>query len=147
MREQFWLHYRLEELAEDEWEALCDGCGRCCLHRFERARGDGYFLTRAACRLLDTDSCQCRDYAGRFSQVESCLAVRSLEPEQYDWLPETCAYRLLKAGESLPAWHPLMSGDRNSVITAGVSVAGQVFSEDHIHPDEIESLVLEPDVD
>ena len=143
MRENFWSNYTLDELDDDEWEALCDGCGRCCLVRFETKDKQDVILTRAACRLLDTSNCRCSDYNNRFKKVKGCLSIRNLASEEYRWLPKTCAYRRLKFAEKLPDWHPLLSGSQNSVDDAGVSVAGRVFSEDHIHPDEIESLLLE----
>ncbi len=142
MKDQFWKGRTLESLDDAEWEALCDGCGRCCLVRFEDASGGGVFYTIAACRLLDPLKARCTAYAERSQRVSGCLSVRHLARDRYRWLPETCAYRLLAEGRDLPDWHPLVSGDPRSVVSAGVSVAGRVVSEDNIHPDELESLVL-----
>jgi uncharacterized cysteine cluster protein YcgN (CxxCxxCC family) len=142
MSEAFWRDKRLEDLDDTEWESLCDGCGRCCLVRFEDDSGKGVFYTRAACRLLDTTTCRCTDYANRFQRVRGCLSIRSLSRDDYRWLPATCAYRILADGGDLPWWHPLVSGDPDTVAESGVSVAGRVFGEEFIHPDELETLVL-----
>lgn len=142
MSPEFWKSVPLHLLSDEQWESLCDGCGRCCLVRFEDESDQGVFYTRAACRLLDTRTCRCSDYANRFDAVPGCLSIRSLAIENYNWLPSTCAYRLLAGGEDLPWWHPLVSGDPGTVVEAGVSVAGRVFSEENIHPEELESMVL-----
>ncbi len=142
MQEEFWKGRSLDSLDDEEWEALCDGCGRCCLVRFENPAGDGVFYTLAACRLLDPLKARCSDYRKRFQRVSGCLSVRDLEPAQYRWLPQTCAYRVLAEGGELADWHPLVSGDPRSVAAAGISVAGRVVSEDHVHPDDLEQLVL-----
>ncbi len=138
----YWKYTPLENLNDAQWEALCDGCGRCCLVRFEDEATGEIFYTLASCRLLDTDSCQCLDYDNRFDRVPGCLSIRRLTDREYRWLPVTCAYRIVHEREELPEWHPLLSGDQNSVVSAGVSVAGRVFNEDNIHPEEIEYLVL-----
>ena len=119
----FWLHTPLSRLTEREWESLCDGCGRCCLHKVEDRRSGEVYYTRAACRLLDCERCRCRDYAHRSEQVPRCLRITpinlvTLRP----WLPATCAYRLLAEGRDLYPWHPLISGDPESVHQAGISV-------------------------
>ncbi len=142
MSERFWEILDLEEMSDAQWESLCDGCGRCCLVRFEDDSAEGVFYTRAACRLLDPLTCRCGDYANRFRRVPGCLSVKRLARENYRWLPSTCAYRLLAEGGTLPWWHPLVSQDRSTVAEAGVSVAGRVVGEDHVHPAELESLVL-----
>ncbi len=142
MSQPFWESVPLAQMSDAQWESLCDGCGRCCLVRFEDDSDEGVFYTRAACRLLDTERCRCTDYAHRFRRVPGCLAVRELPREHYRWLPSSCAYRRLAEGRGLADWHPLVSGTPDSVVEAGVSVAGRVVSEDHVHPLELESLVL-----
>lgn len=142
MTRPFWERLTLEEMSDSEWESLCDGCGRCCLLRFEDDSPEGVFYTRAACRLLDTSTCRCTDYDNRYARVSGCLSVRRLSRGEYGWLPSTCAYRLLAEGGTLPWWHPLVSGDPATVVDAGVSVAGRVVSEDNVHPAELEWLVL-----
>ncbi len=132
----------LEELNDAEWEALCDGCGRCCLHRFFDERTGMILETDVACRLLDLEHCRCTDYARRLERVEGCIRVRDLSPAEYAWLPETCAYRLRAEGRPLPDWHPLVSGSAASVHEAGVSVAGFAVSELAVDEDEIERRIV-----
>ena len=120
----------LETLDEREWEALCDGCGRCCLHKLEEEDTGELAYTWLACRLLDCGTGRCSDYAHRSDKVPDCLRVTLDTVAEYDWLPPTCAYRLRHLGLRLPDWHPLLSGDPDSVRAAGVSVAGRVVRED-----------------
>jgi uncharacterized protein len=129
MAAPFWER-PLETLDEREWEALCDGCGRCCLHKLEDEDTGELAYTWLACRLLDCDTGRCSDYAYRSAKVPDCLRVTLETVAEYDWLPPTCAYRLRHLGRRLPDWHPLLSGDPDSVRAAGVSVAGRVVRED-----------------
>ncbi|MFP4160787.1 MAG: YcgN family cysteine cluster protein [Ectothiorhodospira sp.] len=131
----FWEGRPLEDLSRDEWEALCDGCGRCCLHKLQDADTDEIYFTDVACRLLDLHSCRCGDYARRTRHVPDCIALWPDEVAQTPWLPSTCAYRLLAQGDPLPEWHPLVSGDPQSVHAAGVSVRGRVISEEAMDDD------------
>ncbi|MBV7265058.1 YcgN family cysteine cluster protein [Erythrobacter ani] len=128
LREQFWER-PLAELTRAEWEALCDGCGRCCLHKIEDADTAEIIDTNVACRLLDTGTAKCSDYRNRKAFVPDCLRLTLAIVEDVPWLPETCAYRVRAAGRPLPGWHYLISGDRDAVHRAGVSVAGRVVSE------------------
>jgi len=129
MTEGFWKRKSLAEMNRDEWESLCDGCALCCLQKLEdEDTGDIYF-TDIACRLLDTDSCRCTDYAARAKLVASCLVLSADKPEAFRWLPATCAYRLLAAGADLPDWHPLVTGDPDSVHDAGISAREKCISE------------------
>ncbi len=135
---EFWKDKALHELTAGEWEALCDGCGRCCLHKLEDEDTGELYFTNVACRLLDLQSCRCRDYARRTERVPDCLVLTPTSSvELFEQLPSTCAYRLLAGGPSLPAWHPLRSGDADSVHTAGISVRAKVVSEDYIHPEQL----------
>lgn len=120
----------LETLDAAEWEALCDGCGRCCLHKLEDEDTGELVHTWLACRLLDCATGRCSNYAERTRIVPDCLRVDIHTVAEYAWLPPTCAYRLRHQGQPLPDWHPLVSGDPNSVRAAGVSVAGRVVRED-----------------
>ena len=117
-------------MTPEEWESLCDRCGLCCLHKLEdEDTGDLYF-TNVACRLLDPHTCQCIDYSNRASQVNDCICVTPDELAAYEWLPESCAYRLVASGRGLPSWHHLRTGDYESMHRAGISPRGSVVSED-----------------
>lgn len=121
-----------------EWESLCDGCGRCCLLKFEDVDTGRIAYTDVACRLLDCESCRCRDYPRRTRLVKECLDLRAGDVSSFRTLPSTCAYRLLSEGRDLPEWHPLVTGDPASVHEAGISVRGKVTSEEFVHPDDLE---------
>jgi uncharacterized cysteine cluster protein YcgN (CxxCxxCC family) len=133
LRDTFW-ELPLGELTRAEWEALCDGCGRCCLHKIEDADTGAIEHTNVACKLLDCESAQCKDYRNRRAFVPDCLRLTLKIVEDVPWLPSTCAYRLRAAGERLHGWHYLISGDREDVVRAGVGVAGRVVSETEAGP-------------
>ena len=129
MAEAFWKRKSLAEMSAGEWESLCDGCGLCCMHKVEEEDTGELFYTNLACRLLDTESCRCTDYAHRAQLVSDCLRLSPASTDAFEWLPATCAYRLLSRGRDLPDWHPLLTGDPESVHAAGISVRGKVVSE------------------
>lgn len=129
MDEEFWKHKTLAEMNATEWESLCDGCALCCLHKLEDEDSGEIFYTDIACKLLDTSTCRCTDYSARAKKVKSCLVLSPDEPETFKWLPGSCAYRLLADGNDLPEWHPLITGDPDSVHRAGISALGNITSE------------------
>jgi uncharacterized cysteine cluster protein YcgN (CxxCxxCC family) len=127
-----------------EWEALCDGCGKCCLNKLEDADTGEVALTCLACRLFDDETCRCGNYPERKSLVPECVVLTpgNLATHAY-WMPETCAYRLLHAGRPLPAWHPLRTGDPGSVHAAGVSVRGLTLPEFSVPQEDWEDYVID----
>ncbi len=128
-KKPFWQEKTLSQMSFPEWESLCDGCARCCLHKLEDEDSGEIFFTRVACRLLDIETCRCTRYADRCRLVTDCLDLRS-GFTQFHWLPSSCAYRLLAEGKDLPAWHPLISGDPGTVRGAGMMVNLFAISED-----------------
>ncbi|MFC3639739.1 YcgN family cysteine cluster protein [Camelimonas fluminis] len=145
--EPFWRVTALEDMDDRQWESLCDGCGRCCLIKLEDEDTGRIHYTDVGCRLLDGDTCRCRDYPNRQSQVPDCVRLTPEIVRSLTWLPPTCAYRLLREGADLPWWHPLVSGDPETVAAAGVSVRGRLSgSEQDMEPEElIERIVRWPD--
>ncbi|HET9427584.1 MAG TPA: YcgN family cysteine cluster protein [Allosphingosinicella sp.] len=129
LRERFW-ELPLAELTRAEWEALCDGCGKCCLHKLEDEVTGELFATNVACRLLDRRSCRCSDYRDRRAYVPDCVRLSQANISKMDWLPSTCAYRLRHENRPLHDWHYLVSGDPDSVHAAGMSVRGWTVTED-----------------
>jgi uncharacterized protein len=127
--DRFWETTPLDRLDRAQWEALCDGCGKCCLHKLEDDETGEFFPTNVACKLLDRRSAQCSDYKHRHAFVPDCIRLTPAKLATMDWLPTSCAYVLRAEGKSLPDWHYLNSGDRESVHDAGKSVRGWTISE------------------
>ena len=125
----FWKSKTLAEMSRAEWESLCDGCGRCCLHKLRDEATDALAYTEVACRLLDLQSCRCSDYAARKQRVPDCVKLTPKKLAAIDWLPPSCAYRMVAEGRDLAWWHPLVSGDPETVHRAGVSVRGRAVDE------------------
>ena len=130
MTERFWEDRPLDRLDRGQWEALCDGCGKCCLHKLEDEETGELFPTNVACRLLDRRTAQCSDYRHRRAYVPDCVRLTPGNVRSIDWLPSTCAYRLRAEGRPLPDWHYLVCGDREAVKRAGHSVSGWTISEE-----------------
>ncbi|MGV3554848.1 MAG: YcgN family cysteine cluster protein [Croceibacterium sp.] len=133
LRERFW-ELPLAELGRAEWEALCDGCGHCCLHKLEDEDTGEIAGTNVACKLLDTATARCSDYRHRKAYVPDCLRLTLKLVDTVPWLPATCAYRVRAEGRPLPEWHPLLTGSREAMIPAGACVAGKVVSESDAGP-------------
>lgn len=129
--EPYWTSKPLAEMSDEEWESLCDGCAKCCLNKIEDEDTGELFFTNAACQMLDLASCRCTDYRHRCTRVPTCLDLRA-DFTRFDWLPSTCAYRRLHEGLELPSWHPLLTGDRESVHRAGESVRDFAICENDV---------------
>jgi uncharacterized cysteine cluster protein YcgN (CxxCxxCC family) len=133
----FWTNKPMTEFSYEEWESLCDGCGKCCLIKLEDVDSGEIHYTDVGCTLLDGKTCLCRDYANRKQIVPDCVILTPDRLEQIPWMPQSCSYRLIYEGKDLPDWHPLITSDPNSTHQAGQSVAGQIISEDDIDEDDL----------
>ena len=140
----FWQRKKLDEMSQEEWESLCDGCAKCCLHKLQDIDTGELSFTNVACRLLDIGACQCGSYERRATLVPDCVVLNPQNVSELFWMPSTCAYRLLAEEKPLPHWHPLVSGDPDSVHRAGISVRGRCISERHAGPLEHHVLDHEP---
>ena len=139
--DRFWER-PLESLSRGEWEALCDGCGQCCLHKVEDEDSGEIFRTNVACKLLDLKTAQCKDYRHRRAYVPDCIRLTLRNAARFEWLPDSCAYRRRAHGLPLPDWHYLISGDRDAVHSSGSSVIGKVIDEQFAGP--LENHILWP---
>lgn len=142
LRPNFWKQYSLDQLNQAEWEALCDGCGLCCLIKLEDEDTAEVAYTKVACKLLDCKTAQCSDYAHRQQQVPDCIQLTFEQLQNISWLPSSCAYRRLSEGKNLPSWHYLVTGSRKSVINAKKSVAGRCISETEVDEEQIEEYIV-----
>ena len=138
----FWETKRIDELTQPEWESLCDGCGQCCLLKVEDEDTGDVFLTRLACRQLDVGRCRCKDYANRHDIMPDCITLGPENVEEIAWLPESCAYRRVAEGRGLAWWHPLVSGDPDTVHQAGVSVRDWAVGEDPARVANIQHFII-----
>lgn len=142
LREKFWENYSLDSLTQNEWEALCDGCALCCLHKLEDEDTGKVAITDVCCRYLDMDTCQCTDYSNRHTNVPDCVPFDAQSAKAFFWLPETCAYRRLANGQALPYWHYLLTGDKRQVHELMVSVQHQGVVETLVPEDEWQERVI-----
>ena len=125
----FWKTKKLTEMNREEWESLCDSCGKCCLNKLEDEDTSEVVFTSVVCDLIDPETCRCTRYQQRTQLVPDCIDIKQEAFVQYDWLPSTCAYRLVAEGKDLPSWHPLVTGDPESVHEAGVSIRSYAIKE------------------
>jgi uncharacterized cysteine cluster protein YcgN (CxxCxxCC family) len=139
----FWKTIALTQMRRGQWESLCDGCGRCCLQKFQDGRTGKVTYTWVSCYLLDTRACRCSDYANRTTRVPDCLVLTPHQIARLRWLPKTCAYRLLSEGKDLHTWHPLVSGDPESVHRAGISVRDKAICEVYVHPADVDFYAID----
>ena len=138
---KFWQHKTLAQMTKSEWESLCDGCAKCCLLKLQDQDTEQVFYTSVACKLLDLQTCSCTDYQNRNSRVPECIWLKSDDLNHLDWLPSTCAYRLLSEGRDLPSWHHLVSGDTNTVFSSGVAIAS--FAIQDVAEEDLEDFIIE----
>jgi len=143
LSETFWREKSLEEMSSSEWESLCDGCARCCLIKLEDEETEQVHYTGVVCRYLEQEDCRCTQYPDRSVLVPDCVQLTPGGARDYGWRPDTCAYRLVANGQDLPDWHHLVSGSRETVHTAGMSVRGRCLSEEYVHPDAFEDQVIQ----
>ena len=137
----FWETKTLAQMSQEEWESLCDGCGRCCLYILHNEETGDVFETDVACRLFDAKRRRCTDYENRSARVPDCVRLTPENAKALHWMPQTCAYRRLARGEALPDWHPLVTGDRDSVARAGAAVPPDLVPEDEIDDELLESRI------
>jgi len=139
----FWRRKAMKDMSPAEWESLCDGCGRCCLNKLQEEGTDRTYYTDVGCKLLDGQTCRCTDYADRSVKVKDCVTLTTRNINRISWLPPTCGYKLVAAGKDLYWWHPLVSGDPETVHQAGVSVRGKVgASEVDVKDKDLEDHIV-----
>ena len=141
--EPFWSGKRLDQLTSTQWEALCDGCGRCCLEKLKDPKTGKVQYTRVACWLLDLETCRCTDYEMRHALMPDCFQLSPENIGRLHWMPKTCAYRLVAENKALPAWHPLVSGDADSVHAAGISIRDKAISPQGLQLDDLIKYVMQ----
>ncbi len=139
----FWETKTLSEMTTTEWESLCDHCARCCLLKLEDIDTGKVFYTNVSCKLLDMEKCQCTQYSERSTLVPDCVTLTANEINELNWMPSSCAYRLLSEGKSLPTWHPLLTGNQASVAEAGISISSYATNEDEIAGDDIQDYIID----
>lgn len=141
--EPFWKTKQLEEMNQQEWESLCDGCAQCCLQKLEDMDTGEVYVTQIVCGLLDMNTCQCSAYSDRSERVPSCITMTPKDVRDIKWMPATCAYRLLAENRPLPEWHPLVSGRKESVIEADISIKDKAISENDVAESDWPEYIVE----
>ncbi|OPX55877.1 hypothetical protein SAMN02745127_01051 [Oceanospirillum multiglobuliferum] len=139
---RFWETKTLQQLSTEEWESLCDGCAKCCLHKLEDDEDGTVYYTDVACELLDIMQCRCNDYPNRQTRIPSCIKLTPEHEEAFSWLPSTCAYRLVKDGQPLPEWHHLVSGKADSIHKARQSIRRRAISAQVVPEEEMELHII-----
>ncbi|MFT7219463.1 MAG: putative cysteine cluster protein YcgN (CxxCxxCC family) [Candidatus Azotimanducaceae bacterium] len=139
---KFWLEKKLTEMTTEEWESICDGCARCCLHKLEDEDTEEVHYTAVVCRYLDEAKCACTEYEDRTRLVPDCVQLTPVGALDYAWLPSSCGYRMVAEGRDLEWWHPLVSGSKDTVHEAGISIRGKCVSEEFVHPDAFEEQII-----
>jgi len=142
---RFWENTPLDKLDAKQWESICDGCAQCCAHKLQNNETEEIFLTNVVCQYLDSDKCQCRVYEERNNFVPDCIQVTANNAKALTWMPDTCGYKLLAQGKSLPDWHPLITGDALSTQKANMTVQQKVICEKDINIDDLEDYLVEDD--
>ena len=140
----FWEAKKLEEMSRDEWESLCDGCARCCLHKLQNDFTDEIYYTQIVCNLLDQQACQCTKYEERSVLVPSCVTMKPEDAHNLSWMPNTCAYKLLANDKPLPEWHPLITGSRDAMTAQEIPVSEKlIYSEDDVPEEKWQDYIIE----
>ncbi|MDG1416748.1 MAG: YcgN family cysteine cluster protein [Maricaulis sp.] len=143
MTQPFWKMKSLQQMSKTEWESLCDNCGKCCLIQLEDEDTGLRLHTDVTCKLFDSHQCNCTDYPNRKKRVPDCVILNPKNVHELDWMPQTCAYRLIAEGKELYDWHPLVAGNSEAIHHAGMSLRGRVVSEEDVSPDEWEDRITE----
>ena len=139
---KFWETKTLQEMSKGEWESLCDGCGRCCLVKLQDDEDDQVYYTNVVCDLFVEDTCRCSHYSERHERVPDCIRFDAAAVTELGWLPTSCAYRRLSEGRGLADWHPLISGTKQTVHDASISIKGQVIPSGQVDPDDLEEFIV-----
>ncbi|PHS17522.1 MAG: hypothetical protein COA86_09525 [Kangiella sp.] len=144
-QDRFWETIPFDQLDQKQWESLCDGCGQCCAHKLQDDETEEVFLTNVVCQYLDHQTCHCSVYENRHQYVPDCIKITPENAKTLNWIPETCAYRLVANGKPLPEWHPLVVGDRASTKQANMTILNKVISEEDVEMDDLEDYLVEDD--